>query len=157
MRTDGGAGRPRGDLVALLESMASVPVFARDRHLTVIAANARARALSGALRPGSNLLRWAFLGDDRPDCALATDLPAVLVAQLRDSLEQHDEDPAFRALVGELAAHDATFSRIWAAPGRTPPHEGIVGWSPTGAVIRFRELRLVDDHEVVVVVLYEAD
>lgn len=157
MRTDGGTGGPTAGLTVLLESMASVPVFARDRHLTVVAANARARALSAALRPGANLLRWAFVDDDRPGCALATDLPAVLVAQLHDSLDQHDEDPSFRALVGELAARSAMFSRLWAAPPGTSPHEGVVGWTPTGTTVRFRELRLVDDHELVVVVLYEAE
>jgi hypothetical protein len=156
MRTSGGADRSGSDLTGLLESMASVPVFARDRHLTVVASNARARSMSIALRPGSNLLRWLFLSNDEPDCALSPELPDTLIALLHDSLEQHDEDGQFRALVGELAAQNGAFSRLWANADRTAPHEGVVGQSRAGATIRFRELRLVDDYELVVVVLYEA-
>jgi hypothetical protein len=136
--------------------MASVPVFARDRHLTIVASNARARAMSIALQPGTNLLRWFFLSDDQPDCALAPELPDTLVALLHDSLEQHDEDGQFRALVGELAAQNGAFSRIWAGADLAAPHGGVVGKSTAGTTIRFRELRLVDDYELVVVVLYEA-
>jgi len=153
MRTDGGTDRPDGDLTDLLESMSSAAVFARDRYLTVVAANARARAVSPALRPGTNLLRWLFLDDDEPRCTLAPDLPDTLVALLHDSLEQHDHDARFRALVGELAARDGSFARIWARSPARASHRGVVGRTPGGTALRFQELRITDDHEVVVVVL----
>jgi hypothetical protein len=87
---------------------------------------------------------------------IAPELPAVMVALLHDSLEQHDADRQFRALVGELASRNGAFSRIWASADRTPSHSGVVGQTNSGAALRFQELRLVDDYELVVVVLYEA-
>jgi hypothetical protein len=156
MRTNGGADHSGEDIAVLLESMGSVPVFARDRHLTVVAANDCARKLSPALHPGSNLLRWLFLGDDEPECAIAPELSAAMVGLLHDSLEQHDADLQFRSLVGELASRNGAFSRIWAGAERSPSHSGPVARTRNGAALRFQELRLIDDYELVVVVLYEA-
>lgn len=154
MRTDGWAGSS-GGLGALLESLSSTPVIARDRHLTVVAANAPARALSPAFQPGVNLLRWLFLSEERHRCDVADELPSILIALLKDSLEQHDEDARFRALVGELVAQNSAFARMWADDARPSSHGGVAGRTTAGITLRFQELRLVDDFEVVLVVLYE--
>ena len=77
-------------------------------------------------------------------------------AMLRDSLEQHDEDPRFRELVGELMARSPAFASEWAAGRDEPPsvsrgHD--VREPPVGRVVlRWgQQLRRQDDHEHVLV------
>ena len=107
------AGRAR--LRALLGSWAGVPAFVHDRHLTVVACNPLARALSPNFREGGNLARSTFLDPEvarsQPDWAA---LAGQVAGSLRDSLDENDADDAFRSIVGELSARSRTFSEAWA-------------------------------------------
>jgi len=147
-----------GQAQTLVTRLGEIPAFALDRHLTVVAANRSARAVSAAFEPGANLARFAFLepgpvGDsDREDATLAT-----VVGLLRDSVDQHEGDDRFRNLVGELAARSEPFARLWAADSGRARHSGTVWCVGRGARFEFQELRLVDDFEHTVVVLLSAD
>lgn len=97
-----------------LEPLHDLPAFVRDRHLTVIASNALARALSPAFAEGVNLARFAFLETaDQPDDS-CRDAGEQIAAMLRTSLDLHRQDESFRRLVGELSARSARFSVAWA-------------------------------------------
>lgn len=143
-------GRHR-EVDELLRALGRVPAFARDRHLTVSASNASARALSPALVPGLNLAAFVFLSGDGA-CAFAEELRAEVVAILRDSLHQHDQDEAFRALLGELEVKSPGFATLWADERHPAAHGGRIAGTGRRALY-FQELRLVDDYDSTVVVL----
>ncbi|MFI6350061.1 helix-turn-helix domain-containing protein [Streptomyces sp. NPDC050560] len=92
-----------------------MPAFVQDRHMTVLAANRMAEALSPNLAAGVNRLAAAFL-DPRErelydDWERAT---AAAVAQLRAVAGPETDDPRLVELVGELSVKSARFCRLWA-------------------------------------------
>ncbi|MET0862915.1 MAG: hypothetical protein ABWZ98_01140, partial [Nakamurella sp.] len=114
----------RMEIRTMLHAWRTVPAILRDRHLTVIASNPLAEAVSPALREGVNLARFTFIDsavDHRLPCwkAAATQVAAML----RDSLDQHDEDDLFIDIVGELSAKSREFAEAWAAESR-PAYSG---------------------------------
>ncbi|TDN41643.1 hypothetical protein EDF64_11740 [Curtobacterium flaccumfaciens] len=137
------------------------PVVVLDRHLDVVAANRIAGSVSASLTVGTNLARFTFLNpyveesaDDWEDSAHRT------AAMLRDSLEQHDEDPRFRELVGELMARSPAFASEWAAGGDEPARRGLTTFENPlvgRVVLRWEQLRRPDDHEHVLVVWVPVD
>lgn len=137
----------------LVDSLRGVPALVADRHLTVVAANAMARTLSGAFRPSVNIARYAFLDpvveDDSTEWVEAS---AQIAAMLRDSLEQHDEDDEFRALIGELSSQSRSFARTWAHDRRRPARTAQVRFVQPyigPIVLTFQELWIPDDFDLV--------
>jgi hypothetical protein len=148
-RDDGGSA---ADLLRSLRP----PAIVRDRHFDVIAANTAATRLSTALRPGQNLLRRVFLPDqDDEECILDDSLPESAVALLRDSLEEHEEDTRFAALVGELSARSIRFSELW-ANASTAVTTNTVAVMGSHAPLRFFEHRPVGEYEMTVVVFEQS-
>ncbi len=142
-----GAG-PVADLLSSLRS----PAVVRDRHFDIVAVNDAATRLSGSLRPGENLLRRVFLADQYVDpCELDHSLGETATALLRDSLEEHEADDRFAALVGELAARSIRFSALWARAADAVATNAAVASGP-GGPLRFSEHRPVGEYELTVVV-----
>lgn len=142
-----GAG-PVADLLSSLRS----PAVVRDRHFDIVAVNEEAMRLSGSLRPGENLLRRVFLVDqDADSCELDHSLGETAAALLRDSLEEHEGDDRFAALVGELAARSIRFSALWARAADAVATNLVVAGGPDRA-LRFSEVRPVGEYEMTVVV-----
>ncbi|MDP4332662.1 hypothetical protein Q7F20_04720 [Curtobacterium sp. A7_M15] len=128
MSTDDSADHPRALLGRLLLPWRTVPAVVYDRHLTVRVANALAGAVHPTFRPGENLARAAFLrtaGDSTfrasPEPPDTVPLAARVVAELRRTLDEHDEDRGYVELVGELAARSEAFARLWADPVAAEP------------------------------------
>jgi len=99
----------------LLEEWTTKPAFVGDRHLTVVAANELARAISPGFVEGVNLVRFAFLdqsgNEPWPECSQNARQVAAL---LRESLDRNPDDSSYREIVGELSAKSRDFSSAWA-------------------------------------------
>ncbi|MGI3786543.1 MAG: hypothetical protein ACRYG2_37845 [Janthinobacterium lividum] len=147
----------------LLASWAATPAFARDRYLTIRAANFLAHALSPAFQPGVNLLRHVFLTDEPAPSAQSDArslLMAILVALLRDSLQEHEEDEVFVDLVGELAACSHEFAALWSRSDLPLRHHATVLFPDTrvGELrMTYQELRMPLESGEVIVVWRPAD
>lgn len=132
---------------ALVDSVEGVPVLVRDRHLTVVASNALARALSPGFVEGTNLARYTFVDSAGYAGAACWDvLAGQVAAMLRESLDHHHEDAPFRHLVGELSATSATFSAAW-ADEKAPARQGVARFlgTPVGDMtLAYRE-EWIDD------------
>ncbi|WP_426501961.1 helix-turn-helix domain-containing protein [Dactylosporangium sp. McL0621] len=99
----------------LLDAWAGVPAYVRGRRFDVLAANALARALVPAHRPGRNLVRDVFR--DPSMRAFYADWPAVArstVSALRDAVGAAPGDAVLAALVSELLAASPEFGELWA-------------------------------------------
>ena len=139
----------------MIDDWSAVPAFLRDRHLTVIAANPLAMAVSPSFRPGLNLARSTFI-----DSAFERDAPCwpevtgQVAAMLRDSLEQHDEDSRFRDIVGELSTRSSDFATAWAGEER-PLTTGTAEFRLEGIgllSLSYRQLWVAEDHDDVLMV-----
>jgi hypothetical protein len=134
----------------LIDDWPGVPALIRDRHLTVVAANPLARALTSSFTPGANLARSTFLdaaGRSNEPCWAA--VTTQVAAMLRDSLDHHHGDGEFRGLVGELSAKSSDFSDAWAAETR-PTGTGVatfVGSTVGDLTLSYRELWIDESHE----------
>jgi hypothetical protein len=148
------------DARALLDSWVGVPAFVRDRHLTVTASNGLARAVSPGFAVGVNLARFAFL--DPSVAGDAQQWPGVadeVAALLRDSLDRHEQDAAFRSIVGELSATSRAFAEAWAdesVPVQTGSHR-----FPNDAVgtlrLTYHQLMMPDNYDDTLVVWRPSD
>jgi hypothetical protein len=132
---------------------AGQPAVLLDRHLRVLAATRLARALSPGFRPGVNLVRFTFLDaagrQDSPSWRAAADQIAAL---LRESLDRHEGDRGFPAVVGELSATSAAFARSWAG-GAPAASSGSVDLPDTAVgrlSLGYRLTRLPDDDSTLV-------
>lgn len=137
------------------------PAIAFDRHLDVVAANPIAGAVSASLTVGTNLARFTFLNPHVEDSVEGWESEAQrTAATLRDSLDRHDEDARFRALLGELMARSSGFADAWAAGVGSAPTRGttIVENPLVGRlVLHWEQLARPDDPEHVLVVWTPAD
>jgi transcriptional regulator with XRE-family HTH domain len=98
----------------LIASWPLTPALVVDRLATVLAANAVARLLSPAHRPGTNLLRALFLDPDAK--ALYRDWEdecRALVAAMRPAAGVGGGDPRLARLVEELSASSERFRELW--------------------------------------------
>jgi len=147
-------------LRAHVSSFAGAPVLVRDRHLTVLASNPLARAISPAFAVGVNLARYAFVdaaghaGNDGWDAATTQ-----IAAMLRESLDRHREDGPFRRIVGELSAMSASFSEAWAAEA-APARQGeatFLGTAVGELRLVYREEWVDDTHAEALMLLFGAD
>ena len=99
---------------SLLESWIT-PAFIHGRRLDVLAANASARALTGAAKPETNLLRSWFL--DPEDRSRFEDVEFTFargVAYFRANVAGELDDPDVKDLVEELSLKSDEFRRLWA-------------------------------------------
>ena len=142
--------RERAWIVTAIDAWSNVPALIRDRHLTVVAANPLARALSRCFLPGVNLARFAFLvAIEFERDGSHEHLRSEVAAMLRDSLDQHEEDAPFRELVGELSARSPAFARAWATEVR-PRRSGSATFedTPVGSIaLAFREVWIDRTHD----------
>lgn len=134
MSTDDDADHRRALLGGYVLPWRTVPAAVYDRHLTVRVANDLLLAVHPSFRHGSNLARAAFLQPDGaplfrvgPEGPDATPIADRLAAELRRSLDEHEEDRGFVELVGELAARSVDFAERWAEPDGAGP-DGVVGF-----------------------------
>ena len=110
----------RDEMRELLASWRAVPAFLCDRHFTVVASNTAASAVSPAFVEGTNLARFAYLEPDvNRDHAMWPEASSQVAVLLRESLDEHEADPSFHTIVGELSAHSRDFSVAWADDART--------------------------------------
>ena len=103
-------------MLELLASWRGVPALVRDEHLTVLASNPLARAVSAGFGPGVNIARYTFLNEWSEEATDDwSDVSAQVAAILRSEVETWPVDDAIRDLVGELAVSSERFSALWAA------------------------------------------
>jgi len=128
----------RDEMRNLLDSWRAVPAFLCDRHFTVMASNAAARAVSPAFVEGTNLARFTFL---EPDVdrghAMWPEASSQVAALLRESLDEHEADSSFHTIVGELSAHSRDFSVAWADDARAAKTRGVIPFdeTPVGRIV----------------------
>jgi hypothetical protein len=146
----------RDEMRDLLDSWRAVPAFLCDRHFTVMASNAAARAVSPAFVEGTNLARFTFLEPevDRGH-AMWPEASGQVAALLRESLDEHEADPSFHTIVGELSAHSRDFSVAWADDARAAKTRGVIPFdeTPVGRIVLGYQLLTVpgEDRDVLFV------
>jgi len=144
----------------LIDSWSHTPAVLVDRHLEVLSSNPLARALSESFLVGMNLARFTFLHPDvvrTADCWEET--AAQVAAMLRGSLEQHDEDRTFLAIVGELSAKSWDFSGAWAGDGQPQP-SGVANFLGTEAgdlTLSYHLTRVPDNYDDTLILFGPAD
>ncbi|HVT70828.1 MAG TPA: helix-turn-helix transcriptional regulator [Trebonia sp.] len=129
-------GRPRArpperipaTVQRILDSLPLQPAFVQGRHMDVLAANRLMTALSPMYRPGTNIVRAAFL--DHAVEELFADPEQRLshaVSGLRALAGPDggaDDDPRLAELVGELSLKSAEFRRLWSRHDVRPHTSG---------------------------------
>ncbi|MFJ2369868.1 hypothetical protein [Microbacterium sp. NPDC087665] len=155
--------RDHNDVEALrarVESLADRPALIRDRHLTVLASNTMARALSPGFDEGVNLARYAFIDAvDHAGDAGWYESTSQIAAMLRDSLDIHRDDAPFRRIVGELSARSPQFSVAWADEA-APARQGEVTFVDTAVgdlTLVYREEWLDDTQAEAIMLLSGVD
>ena len=146
----------RDEMRELLASWRAVPAFLCDRHFTVVASNTAASAVSPAFVEGTNLARFAYLEPDVDrNHAMWPEASSQVAALLRESLDEHEADPSFHTIVGELSARSRDFSVAWADDARTAKTRGVVPFdeTPVGPIVLAYQLLTVpgDDRDVLFV------
>ena len=142
----------------LLAAIEPLPAFAQNRFMDVIAANVSARNLSPALRPGTNLIEHAFLGDW--DKTVYEDWETVAedaVGHLRSLAGPDVDTPRFRELIGRLSEQDADFRRLWSRFEVRPQSHGrrVINHPRVGRLeLSFMKLDLPDATRFQLVVYY---
>jgi len=98
----------------LLDALPLHPAYLQGRWMDVLAANQLMTSLSPMYRPGSNLLRAAFL-DQAVDALFCDpeDRRKNAVSGLRAVTGSDVTDPQLAGLVGELTLKSADFRRLW--------------------------------------------
>jgi transcriptional regulator with XRE-family HTH domain len=116
-RTRARTPRPETVPASLRQLLATVnlPAFVESRMFDVLAANARATALSPSMRPGENRLRSMFLNPAERDLYPEWSKQlAGLIGAFRASIGPDADDPRIAQLVGELSLASEPFRRLWA-------------------------------------------
>ena len=152
--------RRRAEIREFLDTWDTFPAFLRDRYLTVVASNELARRLSPSFEVGVNLARFTFLVAADEQCNPGwADVAEAIVAELRDSVDQHEQDAVFGDIVGELSAKSRTFSEAWAA--ETPAKvAGVTSFDNEVAgpmTLAYQQLRVPENYDDVLVVWRPAD
>jgi len=154
------SARRRAEIREFLDSWQTFPAFLRDRYLTVVASNELARLLSPSFEVGVNLARFTFLDPTvehrSPEWA---DVAEAVAAELRDSVDQHDQDGTFSDIVGELSAKSRTFATTWAE--ETPAKVAGLAWFDNDLAgpmtLAYQQLRVPENYDDVLVVWRPTD
>jgi transcriptional regulator with XRE-family HTH domain len=98
----------------LLDALPLHPAYVQGRSMDILAANQLMIALSPMYRPGTNVLRAAFLDGavDELYCDPGNRLRNV-VSALRALAGPDASEPQLAELVGELSLKSATFRELW--------------------------------------------
>lgn len=119
----------RDQLRKFVHSWDSMPAILCDLKLDVLEANSAAAALSPAFSPGENLVRFAFLSQDRmPEHKNWQAMSEAVAALLRDSMDEHDSDRTFDRILGELSAKSQQFAEAWASRDLTAQTSGPIAF-----------------------------
>ncbi|MGA1837920.1 hypothetical protein VD659_13425 [Herbiconiux sp. 11R-BC] len=98
-----------------LEGWASAPVVLCNRRLDVLASTALAVSLSPGFAPGTNLVRFAFLGPaEQREHPRWAEMATVTAGMLRESVDEHDHDRGAERIIGELSTRSREFAEVWA-------------------------------------------
>ena len=99
----------------LMDTWTATPALVHGRHLTTLAANPMAVALSPFFAPGVNTLRAAFLEPEmRAFYRDWDEMTAKAVAYLRSLAGSRAADPPLAGLIDELARDSERFRALWA-------------------------------------------
>lgn len=116
----------------LVSSWSETPAFLCDRHLSIVASNQLARALSPAFAEGSNVAQFVFLEPELDrSTSMFDDAVRQVVALLRDSANDDIEDAALRPSVEDLAHRSPAFATAWADQTSTVAKFGSAAFSNT--------------------------
>lgn len=100
---------------SLIGNWATTPALVHGRHMSTLAANSMAVALSPYFAPGVNTLRAAFLEPELREFYRDWDaMTAKAVAYLRSVIGADVDDPKLVELIGELSLHSERFRTLWA-------------------------------------------
>ena len=148
-------------IIDLIETWTNVPAFVRDEHLTVVAANPLARALSESFMPGINLAKFAFT-DPTPEATAVdwTEMSGQVIAALRDEAQRHSEDGETRRIIGELASKNSHFADVWAADRRAIPQSAALDFEhPRVGLLRmwYQYLSISENSRLVLVIWHPAN
>jgi hypothetical protein len=160
MYTDDDSARRRAEIREFLDSWDTFPAFLRDRYLTVVASNGLARMLSPSFEVGVNLARFTFLDpmvQHRSDAW--KEVAEAVAAELRDSVDQHEQDTVFSRIVGELSAKSRSFSETWAAetPARVSGEASFDNDVVGRITLAYQQLRVPENYDDVLVVWRATD
>ncbi|RFA20067.1 helix-turn-helix transcriptional regulator [Subtercola boreus] len=99
-------------LIALIESMPTIPTYLLNRYLDIIYVNRLAPLLSPGFRVGNNLLKLTF-HPAVPRDAYWRATARRTIGYFRSSVDPLDEGPELAQLLSELHALDPEFTAIW--------------------------------------------
>ncbi|MFF9851079.1 helix-turn-helix transcriptional regulator [Streptomyces litmocidini] len=109
------AGRPRTELLRVLDLVADAPALIMNHRLDVLAGNRLARLLYGRPIPGLNIARHIFLEEAEHGLYANWETCTLdVVGHLRLASGKHPDDPRLASLIGELAMGSERFRRLWA-------------------------------------------
>jgi transcriptional regulator with XRE-family HTH domain len=103
-------------LQTLIDNWHQTPAYVQNRQMTILAANAMARALCPHFLPGLNHMRQVFLEPGLRDWVRNWDeVTRILTSSLRFNLaEDSASDPDLQSLIGELSIASQRFRTLWA-------------------------------------------
>jgi transcriptional regulator with XRE-family HTH domain len=107
--------RVSASVQSLIDNWTTTPALVHGRHMTTLAANSMAVALSPFFAPGVNTLRAAFLEPEMRELYRDWDeMTAKTVAYLRSIIGGAVDDPRLAELIGELSLRSERFRMLWA-------------------------------------------
>ncbi|MEU1885477.1 helix-turn-helix transcriptional regulator [Micromonospora rifamycinica] len=114
-RTKAPTGRPRAELLRVLDLIVDAPALIMDHRMDVVAGNSLAGLLYGRDTTGLNTARHIFLEEDvRGLYAQWEKCTLDVVGHLRLAAGKHPDDPRLASLIGELSMGSERFRRLWA-------------------------------------------
>jgi transcriptional regulator with XRE-family HTH domain len=115
-RGTGSAEKFDPGLQTLIDNWYQTPAYIQNRQMTILAANAMARALTPFFAPGVNHMRSIFLEPDLSNWVRNwEEVTAILVSSLRFNVaEENSNDPELLSLIGELSIASQRFRTLWA-------------------------------------------
>lgn len=109
------SGRPRDEVLRVLDLIVDAPAMIMDHRLDVVAGNRLAGLLYGHRLAGLNTARHIFL--DEAERGLYADWEKCtldVVGHLRLAVGKYPDDQRLAQLIGELAMGSDRFRRLWA-------------------------------------------
>ncbi|MEU8621479.1 helix-turn-helix transcriptional regulator [Streptomyces sp. NPDC048623] len=162
------AARPqqvRPGIVALIDSMESVPAFVLGRRGDILAWNRMARALIGDFATWEprerNMARMIFLDPNARDLYIDWECKATeVVSLLRLYAGVYPDDQELLSLVGELSVRSEEFRSLWAAHTVTDKGHGTKGMRHPlvgEMTLAYESLKISGDDPELVLVTYHAE
>ncbi|GBG37712.1 helix-turn-helix domain-containing protein [Mycobacterium montefiorense] len=142
-------------LQTLIDNWHQTPAYIQNRQMTILAANAMARALSPYFAPGINHMRAVFLEPGLRDWVRNwDDVTCILTSWLRYNIaEESAADPELQSLIGELSIASQRFRTLWARQEVKQKTRGpaVIDHPQVGLLeLRYRTFVLPDTKQVLV-------